>query len=955
MKKLLFFLFLNIGFLVTFLSFPSFSLAQAGGSASGKVITEGGVGISKATILATLTGRPDLNQTATSDSQGNFTVNNLYAGSYTLVISARGYQPNSVVVEISQAFPTANIGNFTLHPEGTIPPPTGDTPTPDQPEAPEPVTVSGEGSRPYACNACNVTSLLTGSCATTFTVNDHISYKKSEGDLCTDGLYYVKKEWGGTVTIDPTSTTIPFVGKEGAENERKYLADYFEGTDKYYAFYTDPLEIETHSGVWRKLAPMSVQDEYKKELIGRRLSCGDENGTHDYNVTTANGDNATLTEIANHFPPTQGANNYLEDYDTWKNSGNPPGQWYRLWQSVPMFSREDTPGSIVPIAAIRYPDLFTQSSGSLIEKVPHVARLYDETKAINTLLSPAGSPAHPLSGSTSQSNQDTLLASAETQSPSGKTLLAQAFTASMDITPEITPSGGGNYSVCWVFQAMASCGVYDLSGPLTVLLNGGLVYGHNWGPVGYSFPYHCSYLPFGGPVNVAAAPGDTITVCAEATNANHHCPADPRPYLKACVSCLINADGSTTCGSGTPPAQVCGLPNAPGAASCDKEAIRDSNPNDNLCCTTINYSLRATDTTVNRDAPCTATSIIPPSCPRGWADTDGDGKDDWQCPASDPCIDNGQGQMVCTAQPPNRCDATVSVGVSRQVAVGLAHPYLSEIWNYTAEQSTGFLNIFRPDPVEKFRDLDAASNIYYSYSPGSVSPSTGSFYYPYLGGIQLAKEWTTRALYPNGMAEASPISSPITPETPPPDRPTGSLQNMLEAAEQASHVASEIIGAILAIESPIHYNNPSSTYCPVSSCGATGPMQITTGWKNVNCDESKGAICEGYCVGGTVPPDQRSAFDTWGAYASPGMDACNLADALVVGGRILSGKVGNQPITLNDCALIAQASKNYYGEGYDSSLSCAANCHSGTKFSRLGNRTYCEYVFWHAGIENLIN
>ena len=169
-------------------------------------------------------------------------------------------------------------------------------------------------SRPDACDPCNVTSYSAFSCATSFTVNDSITYEKREG--AKEEPHCVEKDWTGTVIVDASNTTIPFVGKkredsiESREDEQKYLADYFEGTDEYSRTYdvqvgipffggktafhgTNTTLLPNYQGVLRKLTPMGYQDQLKVEMVERAqktVASGGElmpGGVHDYEISYA--------------------------------------------------------------------------------------------------------------------------------------------------------------------------------------------------------------------------------------------------------------------------------------------------------------------------------------------------------------------------------------------------------------------------------------------------------------------------------------------------------------------------------------------------------------------------------------------------------------------------------------------------------------------------------------------
>ena len=95
----------------------------------------------------------------------------------------------------------------------------------------------------------------------------------------------------------------------------------------------------------------------------------------------------------------------------------------------------------------------------------------------------------------------------------------------------------------------------------------------------------------------------------------------------------------------------------------------------------------------------------------------------------------------CQEATGSSCLEQVTKDVSRGFGMSLKHPYLDEIWSYTANANGGFFNIFRPYQISPFEDIPAADIISYSASPGEISPEEGIFYFPHLGGIQKAKEW----------------------------------------------------------------------------------------------------------------------------------------------------------------------------------------------------------------------
>jgi hypothetical protein len=96
----------------------------------------------------------------------------------------------------------------------------------------------------------------------------------------------------------------------------------------------------------------------------------------------------------------------------------------------------------------------------------------------------------------------------------------------------------------------------------------------------------------------------------------------------------------------------------------------------------------------------------------------------------------------------SKCNEGEPKDVSRDFGINLKHPYLDEIWSFTTNANGGFFNIFRPYGFPTFEDIPAAQTIAYGY-PGGVSPGGGLFFFPHLGGIQIAKEWVVnKVLWP---------------------------------------------------------------------------------------------------------------------------------------------------------------------------------------------------------------
>lgn len=679
-----------------------------------------------------------------------------------------------------------------------------------------PKSSGARDSRPDACDPCNATSYLSSSCATTFTVNDAVSYERWEGNP--DEPHCVIEDWGGTVVIDPSSTTIPFVGKKEGENEQLYLADYFEGTHEYYEDYPQYwLDWVNHAGVYRKLTPMGYQDELKKDMVERAQKTVDSGGelmpggVHDYqlrydgrlcwdsplwadtliaimtNLGVPNneipeklaeyahyclfkdnpakegvvntikgilaispikinywdtdsvgltflgiGQKYTLTDLKGNFPPEPDEKDYVEKWQEWKDS-----EWGRLWEVIPLFSRNDTPGYINPLLGWKSKDS-PKSIPSEIEKVPHLARLFEESLELNELLLPEGTAGAPKFVQNEEKEESALTSAennilgqeAEANSCSSSTTTANTAKVLGEKTTLAQAQNEWDYctpdgNACLTLNIRSLC-CYNGTGQMVVDFNG---YGHIDGSVnGQPTLVNAAGGPglVGYSFGCSSNPGDTVCFNGNVVSKEFH-------YSESAGCCCeLDENGSCCCLGEQEPGipDVCEIWGPLAVADCNKEAIKDINENDNLCCEPIGVPLAAKDAFINKQyLPC----------------------------------GTAEGQYDCnalTGECKDHCNDTIIEEVNRRFGINLAHPYLNEIWNLSTNSETfGIFNIFRPAEIPPFEDLDASSEISYSYckesfmgiclEKGTVIPGTGEFYFNHLGGVQKAKEWvTTKVLMP---------------------------------------------------------------------------------------------------------------------------------------------------------------------------------------------------------------
>jgi hypothetical protein len=588
-------------------------------------------------------------------------------------------------------------------------------------------------SRPDACATCDLNPPLTYACATTFTVHDSVSWRWEDSDFVCDatGEHWVERDWGGNIIIDPSQVTVPFVGKKGEEDVKKYLADYFEGTAFYYGPDIDlndckkenPNEGErkacqeavkrilAEGGVFRKLAPKELQDKLKKEMIERaKKSAGGqiEEGIHDYLIEHA-GISMRLSQIQP--PPELPVRAKEEEYENWKAAYN---NWKKtesgkLWAAVPMFSREDSPGQVIASVNTKRKDTVAITPPIREEQVPHLARLFEVTRELRKLLMPW------LKEGKAEAQTRTLLASSNPQVLGEKTLLVQAEPCKECLDASIVNPIVNNGKVYATLSILHQCPGHGTVGDVSMGPCGvrGQVHSVPPGEHGFSSNHPAIVTPV--PIS---CPG-TASLCVEIRAERD---VDPSCRQARTIRCQVTVDADcnvadTNCGGGLPPPPDCGLAEPPSYPACEYESITDEYPNDTICCNPILIDLKAIEQFENPNyTPCE--EIIDPATGR-----------------------------IKILNP--ECKKKVTRLVHRDVKVDLFHPYLDEIWEQTTDSFRGLFNIFRPKVEPPFEDLYAHSYIEYSYSGGSITPSSPwKFYFPHLGGVQKAKEWVLETLNP---------------------------------------------------------------------------------------------------------------------------------------------------------------------------------------------------------------
>lgn len=586
-------------------------------------------------------------------------------------------------------------------------------------------------SRPIPCDPCNLTYSYSPSCATSFTVNDTVTFSCCEGPC-------VETPWGGIVKIDPTDTTIPFVGYKGegedkSKYEQKYLADYFEGTNEYYQNYPMYwLDWINHAGVLRKLTPMEYQNQLKEEMVKRAIETKVKNihegGVHDYELNYV----GRLCWDAPFWLETLVA--------VAQRLGLPVDKIADITNYCLFSDKSFNPFDDALIAAVK----------AILDRSPIKISPWDETGVKDVLTSLDGHfPPEP-------DEEDYIEKwNAWRESDDGKwyKLWVVAPMVSRDDTPgyifpyfgwrpkdepkpedvpfgiEKVPHVARLYEATQETQNMMlpyweeMLTVQKKTEPIIASANekvlGEKILLAQIDPA--NTPRGCKFL-YGNPDCNCCQTGNCI--------GRHTLIPLPNKMGPLCGWEDCQGGESDFCG-GIPPTPpepaVCGLDAALPVAACNLNAITDSNENDKICgqpddCSggqPIEILLQAVDAFEN--TPCDG----PITCD----------------PITGICYDP--------------CSQIITKDVNRKFGIYLLHPYLTDVWEQTGKANTqGLFNLFRPAKVSEFQELDAADEVKYSYIDtsdplgGSVTPETGKFYFNYLGGVQLGKEWVIEALTP---------------------------------------------------------------------------------------------------------------------------------------------------------------------------------------------------------------
>lgn len=179
-----------------------------------------------------------------------------------------------------------------------------------------------------------------------------------------------------------------------------------------------------------------------------------------------------------------------------------------------------------------------------------------------------------------------------------------------------------------------------------------------------------------------------------------------------------------------------------------------------------------------------------------------------------------------------------------------------------------------------------------------------------------------------------------------------SLRDLFQEVSSKVGIPGRVIEAVMLIEYPTAFNYTSdqvNSYslpgnqipgCGPNMCSAEGPMQMTIG-----IDNQGSSSCSSCCF----PTCLSSCPNAWGGYGQSvnnynapihNTSACNLRDSVYAAAQKLKNDSGATTSSWTQDQ-VYQAARHYYGA-----------CDNSHRYARLGNRTYCEFVWWYYTLQS---
>lgn len=597
-----------------------------------------------------------------------------------------------------------------------------------------------------------------------------------------EGNYYPQYSWSAILHEEFNITRLPQAGFGNSDKtplpEANYLADYLEGTAYYDgkqpAFhrptYPNPPAVTDFSkrdlwqqaGVFRKLAPSWYQDELKCDMItaakngtGPNYKVELEYTPEDKNLFQRGWDiiidltglnQKDLADISCRPKNLSDLDRFLWEKVHFRET--------HLWPAVPMFTREDAPGTVTLTA--QSPGSLSDNSGDGVGtgsvthplSVPHVARLNDISQTTYNMIMPSAlqstaiaenvtspspliaapinDPDHKIKSSIAQNTTNPL---------PDPDLLAADWNCSSPFSVNID---NVSYDGTQLNYAVQFTNTPDEGGLQCHLYVNDLFWGGCIKPGGTRLDSGAS----GGLVNpVPAGPNGTYTISASG-KLDQHKPCGFTGTIGASCQVTLKAGKvvATTCGPVDNTLPVCG---ANGPFTADKEdpsAVKDYKDPDRLNAIRKNpASQKLTVTNANPDSGMNSGSA---------------------------------NQMYNECHDPNpltrRYDCSEDFTYSTGIKVSLNLPYLDAIWRQLArDKNSGLFNAFTSGGISGFPKVNSKSDVnYYASKSGflglagddvSVEPPNGNVYFPYLQGIFDAQNCLSqRLLLPANYAGSAP-------------------------------------------------------------------------------------------------------------------------------------------------------------------------------------------------------
>lgn len=326
----------------------------------------------------------------------------------------------------------------------------------------------------------------------------------------------------------------------------------------------------------------------------------------------------------------------------------------------------------------------------------------------------------------------------------------------------------------------------------------------------------------------------------------------------------------------------------------------------------------------------------------------------------------------------SNCYFTIDVRFS-PTSLKTKTPFLAEITDRLTTGQYPLFNIFKTSeqvtskPPQNILGIgfEEEENPTYTFSNGPAEAglknagTTAKYFYKYLGYVQCQKEKVLASLLPantyipfatecdtiidgsddnhNNLIPAADtavcqtlmdnlnLQQTVIPSD---------FENTINQIGQDECVDPLILRAVLIIEGNFSASNAGDSFlCQPNACSATGPMQITTGYQCVNCDPSKGLVCQNYCDPNTNQLKDdiikgalsgHDIFDSWFDYSREGENVCDFTDSVSVAARMLKTKAGVSCLKASDSEAIRTAGNRYHG--------------SSSPVARLGNISYGDYI-----------